>query len=646
MTKKDDSIDPVKLAAEIDEKAMKDKVAEYMGPTPEEANSSKPAAKPGKESDELLPTDKTPQMMQMGGEDKTEPTAQTDELDNPETSKAVDEIIAAEGDAVLEAEDDKKLSEAFDNKKSSFKDKLKKFFGKWWGNPKYRKLSLAGFGILLAILLGLPPTRYFMLNTVGVRASASLTVLDESTTQPLKNVTVAIGNNTAKTDQEGKVKLSRLKLGPTQLKVEKRAFAVESRQVTIGLGSNPLGEESLTPTGSQYVFKVTDFLSGKPVAKAEAVSGEASALSDEEGKIVLTVEDSEQEELKVIITGELYRNEELTLGIEDRSEQKLELVPGRKQIFVSKRSGKYDLYKIDVDGKNEEVLMAGSGKERDNMTVVAHPSEEIVAFVSTREGVRNSDGYLLSQLYIIDVKTAKPTLVTSSEQIQVVGWVESRLVYVKEAEGTSGSNPKRNRLLSYDYESGDSDELASTNYFNDVLIAGSTVYYAQSSAYQPAGSYGLFRINADGSGRQAILNKEAWNVFRTEYDKLSISVPDGDWYEYRLGSSTASKASGPPAALRSKLYLDNEEDSFSLWVEERDGKGALLAYDVNVKTDKVVHSQNGLGTPLRWLSNKHVVFRIKSGQETADYVINIEGGEPRKIKDVTNTNGIDSWYYY
>ena len=81
-------------------------------------------------------------------------------------------------------------------------------------------------------------------------------------------------------------------------------------------------------------------------------------------------------------------------------------------------------------------------------------------------------------------------------------------------------------------------------------------------------------------------------------------------------------------------------------MDQRDGKGVLLDYDVTNKTEKTLKTASGLNTPIRWVSSNTLVYRVHTNQETADYVLNIDGGEARKIKDVYNSSGIDQWYYY
>ncbi len=117
-------------------------------------------------------------------------------------------------------------------------------------------------------------------------------------------------------------------------------------------------------------------------------------------------------------------------------------------------------------------------------------------------------------------------------------------------------------------------------------------------------------------------------------------------YEYKLGDVKTRKLNGAPANLNGRVYVDSPDKKHSLWVEQRDGKGVLLAYDVNAKSDKTLQTKSGINNPVRWLNEQTVIFRVHTDQETADYVMNINGGEPKKIKDVTNTLGIDKWYYY
>jgi hypothetical protein len=491
-----------------------------------------------------------------------------------------------------------------------------------------------------------PSSRYLILNTAGVRSSASVRVIDQGTQQPLKNVNVTIQGQTAVTNDEGTAVLGKLKMGKTDVIVERAAFAPTAKAYTLGWGSNPLGDFSLTPVGLRYTIHAKDFLSDQPVEKAEAVSGAFSAFANEQGEIVLTVDTKEDQDVEIDVRAEGYRTEQVVAKASDKDPKDVKMVPARKHLFVSKRSGKLDVYKIDADGKNQELLLPGSGTEREDMVLAGHPDRDTAALITTREGMRNDDGYLLSTLYIIDVNSGEKVSLGRSERFQIIGWIGDRLVYAKIIAGASGENPKRQRILSYDFVNDQLTEIAASNYFNDVLVAKDKIYYAPSDAYQKGVNVGLFMVDADGGNRQVLIENETWNLFRTAYDELTIAVGKA-WYKYQLGGTEAPVAqSGAPANPKSRVYVDRGDGAQSLWVDERDGKGVLLAFDTNSNEDKNLAAQSGLNNPARWLNNSTVVYRVSNGQETADYVVSLDGGAPKKLTDVTNTAGVDKWYYY
>jgi hypothetical protein len=278
------------------------------------------------------------------------------------------------------------------------------------------------------------------------------------------------------------------------------------------------------------------------------------------------------------------------------------------------------------------------------MVLVAHPTLNMAAYVSTRGNQHNDGGYLLSNLILINLDDNSTTNIVASERIQIVSWSGDYLVYVQIAAGASANSPKRYRLMSYNSKDGSNKELASSNFFNDVIGTNGAVYYAPSSAYQSSQT-GLFKVNPDGSGLQTIFGQEVWNIFRTGYDHFALSVQQ-QWYDYRLGDKAPVKLNSAPASQVSRVYIDSPDGKHGAWIDNRDGKGALIAYDTVTKNDAVIHSQSGLVYPVRWLNDHTLVYRIKTDQETADYAVSVDGGEPVKIRDVTNSGGIDRWYYY
>lgn len=653
------------LFRDIDPK-LQEKVDSYMGlnykSAPKTAEPAQPSQTPGAP---LLPTDKLPESIAKATkevsvpEDKPvqpkpaepkspEPTVKltsnqltVDKLDNPSTNKAVDEIMAEEADQLLEHEDKKLARVNHAPSKTSFSSRLKQFFT---GKKLVKKLVI--FLLIVVIVLGaVPATRYMILNGLGVRASMSMQIVDSSTDQPLKNVVVSISGQSSETEKDGSVRLSGIKLGKQTLTIKKPAFAETNREVTVGWGSNPLGKTGINSVGAQYKFSVVDYLSDKPIFGAEAESKEASATSNKQGELVLVIDKTDDGEREVKINANGYRQETIKVSPDNQDQRKIILVPSRKQAFVSKRSGTLDLYKIDVDGKNEKKILSGSGNEREDEIVLAHhPTDGVVAYVSIVGTNRGRGGDLLATLQVIDLSSDKRQEVIDSEFIQVVDWLGDKLIYIRTAEDKSTDDPARHRLMSYDYKTNSSTELASANYFNDVSVAKGVIYYSPAKV-NDGDKAGFYSINSDGSGRFTIANKEAWSIVRTAYSTLSVSLGE-KWQSLDLSSGALTKSEGAPPSLRSRIYYDSPDKSRSLWSEPRDGKGTLLVFDQQKNKDNVVLTKSGLKNPLRWLDNSHVVFRVDNGQEIADYVLSLDGGEPKKISDVTNVNGIDRWYFF
>lgn len=560
-------------------------------------------------------------------------------FEDPETDKAVESIVRDDADKLLAAEDAVKTPSA-PVKSPGLTTKIKHFFAAWWNNKKARYATFAVIGILIIGAGVWPTSRYFVLNTVGIRSGASMTVLDESTGLPLKNAIVKLGSLQTKTNSDGKAIFKQIKLGSQKLVIDRVAFAPIEKNITVGWGSNPLGTYSLSAVGAQYIFNVTDYLSGKGVVKVEATSGESSAFADKKGTVVLTVENPDTETLTVNIKADGYRTEKLTFPAATQEKFDVRMVPAQPLVYVTKQSGKYDLYKVDVDGKNKKLLLAGTGSERQSIGLVVSPDGVTVALISSRTKQRDAGGYLLNTLTLVDVKTGQAKEIDQAQTIQPVDWIGKRLIYKVTYAAPSAANTQRQRIISYNTEENARAVLATSDYFNSVTNANGYIYYAIASS-DPSQSAAFIRIKADGGSKQTLLNKQTWSVVRIDARNMSLETPDG-WYDYAIGDSAAKKGNPPADTYASRQYIENASNHKSLWIDNRDGKGVLLAYDQKANKDNVIVTASGLTLPVRWLSNNTVAYRIINNSETADYVKNIDGGEARKITDVTATYGFDT----
>ncbi|MEO6760764.1 MAG: hypothetical protein ABI220_00090 [Candidatus Saccharimonadales bacterium] len=617
------------LAKSKSKKASPQLVADDETLSTDEANLSPDSDQPIVEDDTMadesigtdLPADLPP-----------DPADDSDES----VDEAIDDITRNEGDNILKIED-QAVQDAFITK-TGFWEKFRNGWSSWWGRPAKRYSTIAVLVLIIVGLAVLPMTRYMVLNTIGVRGTLSLKILDSTTNLPLKKVSIAVAGQEIKTDIDGQAKLSHLKLGKQTMLVHKTAFADITKQITVGMGSLNLGDLKLKAVGTQFTFNLTDYVTTKPIEGAQVTSGDASAMSDKTGKVILTVQPSSGNDMKVFVTDSGYRTDTLEVDTTSTKPISVKLVNSNKEVFISKQSGKYDLYSVYVDGKDRQVLLAGTGLESQDISLSVSPGNDEAALVSTRDNQRNADGYLLDTLTLINLGSGAVTTVDHSEQISMVGWSNGKFVYEAIAAGASAANPNRQRILAYDYSSAKTVRLASANAFNDVRLIGKSIYYATSST-GTAANPGYYQVNADNTGQKTIYKGEIWTVFRSDYGTLMLQASSAQWLNYMVGS-TVTKATTAPSSYSSRIYVDNTNGSKSLWVDNRDGKGVLMLHDTASGKDTVITSHGGLNSALRWLDSDTVVYRVTDNQETADYVVGLNGTNPQKIVDVTGTYGV------
>lgn len=653
---KPDEINPEQQKPqEVNETFAEEHVVELMGP-PQRLDGSKPpeAEKP------VHPTPVTPPepvksapevdineinkelQAQVEGEeslpeadiDMNEPPAEFDSSgqgSDATLDKAVEDIMRTDADKALPPEaDGVNLPPVV--MKASFFERIKQAYFKWWDHRVLRYSTLGVLTALIAVVVIVTPVRNAVLNALGVRTSVSVTAIDGSTTLPLKNVILSAGTVQTKTNSKGYAKLQGIKLGEQEVKLHKAGFKDVKKMMQLGMRTTDLGEVSLKAVGTQYTFVLTDYFSAKPLKDVNIVSGEATTVSDKTGTAILTVAPSDDINVSVEIEKQGYRTEKIEVAAEATKPTALKLVPAPKEVFISKESGKYDLYKMDLDGQNKKVLLAGTGLETPAVQVIISPDGKRAAMVSTRDDKRNKDGYLLSALTIIDVDSGDTEVIEHAEQITLLGWSGTMLVYQQTVAEASAANANRNKITSYEYTDSKRIQVANANYFNGAILSGNTVYYVVSSI-DPSVIGGFMRTNVDGTNKKTLHEGEVWQLYRSDYKTLKFQTPD-KWYDYKIGGTTVVVAN-PPANYSPRKYLDSSDGKLSVWVDDRDANGALMEYSVADGKERQVTVQKGMIEVMRWVNERVVIYRTMNGSQIDEHAISLDGGEPKQLATVS-----------
>lgn len=549
--------------------------------------------------------------------------------DDQQTDAAVDDIMQKDAEAVLPGG---QAHEKAVIMKPSLFDRLKNAWFFWWDN-KWSRYGTIIFAVLLALgVIFVKPVRNLFLNTAGIRASVIVNVLDGATNLPLQNAVVSVDGVSGETNNNGEVRLTGIHLGSHEVSISKIAFAAVKKQVDFGMRIVDLGEVTLKPTGQKLTFEFADYLSGKSVADVQVASGKATAKSNKDGKAILTIAPGSDEDITVAKEG--IRTDKVSLQEAQAGTVKRKLVPAAPAIFISKESGKYDVYKMYVDGKDKEVLLAGTGLETQSIVVLPKPDGQKVAVVSSRDDKRNKDGYLLTGLFVVDTETGDQVNIEYSEQVTLLGWRGDTLLYSQVVAGASAANPNRQKIIAYDFAANKRFQLASANYFAGAELIGNTLYYTV-SATDPNAKESFARVNIDGTAKKTLYTGDTWGLLRSDYTKLKFQTPN-KWYEYTLGAS-APVESTPPSEYGSKYFVDNPDGKTSAWVDIRDNKGVLLVRNLADGKDKELTTQKNMQLPSYWLNTSVIVYRVAGASEVAEYAVSVDSGAPRKIADVSLT---------
>jgi hypothetical protein len=303
-------------------------------------------------------------------------------------------------------------------------------------------------------------------------------------------------------------------------------------------------------------------------------------------------------------------------------------------IYISKRDGIFNTYKIGPGSQPEKLVLAGTGNETEKIALAPSADSSFAALVSTRDAKRNSAGALQQSVNLISTSDGKATVTDTADQIKLIDWFGTRLVYVLLNTSTSTSDPDRYQIVSYDTASKTRLVLDHMNYLNEVLAAKGLVYYA--TATGPSGPGQFTSIRPDGNQKQVILTGEIAAITRTSYNDAVLSGVN-KWYSYHFGDKQATPTNN--VSQKGRLYIDSPDGKRSVYLNTTGSVPQLVVTDTATSKETTTGIA-GAAYPLHWLSNDTIVYR-NSG---ADYSLKVTGGKPTKLVDVFNAAGISLWH--
>jgi len=518
--------------------------------------------------------------------------------------------------------------------------------------PKFWVLSVLGLVALLLALWFIRPSRWFLVNLVGLRTTLTITaVVPTAGQQPaqLQGVVVIVNGQHYTSDQHGKVVIADQTYGDSKITASKQGY--QTAQYTAELDFDPFFHRfggaqadaaarnvqlSLTSIGVPVSFKAVDWLSGTPITDGDYAVGDMKVKADSNGLVSFKAPPSGSG--TVTIRSELagaFTDKTFTIPLDSKASPTITFVPAGKDYFMSKRDGALGIYSSNLDGTSIQQLIPGTGKESDSTTFTTSPDGTYGVLISTRDGATDANGVVQPRMYVVDLSKKILTQVDQAAFFQLADWSGDKLVYYRPTD-TGGTAA----LRVVDAASSKVTTLATASSFARMVVALNQVAFV---ALQPGGgsqetaSLAMADLG-NASTKQLASSINQFTVVQTNFDTLDFQTSgDQTWHGLNINTGSLNDVSAPTAdASQAFLGAPSGDGSKHLMVSRVDGKFTLTSTADSTGQQKVLYASSDMTGPLRWAGDT-VIYRINSSSETADYVVSTRGGAPKKISDVTAT---------
>jgi hypothetical protein len=560
-------------------------------------------------------------------------------MKNAENNKEATEPIEIDDAGKISkspAPEDKKPAKSISVKNESRRHR----FVNWYKSNKKKSIPLTLL-ILLVLFAAIPWSRY-KLAGLALKNTYNIEVVDSTAGTAISGADVSIGGSHATTNGSGKATLTAVKVGRQQLVLSKKYYKDKNTKVLVPiLKQKNQPKFQLAATGRQVKISVKNLINHSSLADVNISVADISSKTDKSGSAIIVLPVGTTSE-KATLSLDGFNKAEATVLVDDKTikENNFSLTPSGKIYFLSKLSGKIDVAKTNLDGTERQTVLAGSGKEDSNNTVLlASRDWKYLALLSRREGGANP------KLYLIDTTSSDKLSVIDggNMNLNVVGWSNNNFIYQLTKNSVNGWEPHQQILKSYNAQNKqaivlDQNDAVGANgayaqeQFGSIYTFGNTVAYYKtwyrygSAYYDPSilsgKSSGLYSIKDDGSARKNLKTLDAGNVsFITfQYSEpqeayLTIGKNDNtSVYAIYNGAGVSDTTSDKiPTDGSYNTYLASPSGNQTFWADSRDGKNVLFLGDEKGENGKQIASLSDY-KPYGWFSDDYLLVSKNSSE--------------------------------
>lgn len=500
---------------------------------------------------------------------------------------------------------------------------------------KRRKILFGSISllILVVVIFAVPMTRWPMLNALGFRGNIAVLVQDEDSNVTISDVNVLVDDSfVGTTDGSGQLRVSNIRLGDHNIKLQKAGYSRVDEEQTISFGTRKYNT-SLKAIGIKIDIGVKDWLNNTSVVGAKISGGGSTATTDNKGRAALVIKPTD-EDTAVSIKAKGYLDKKIQVAPKVASLD-VSLVSSSKNYFISKRDGKYDIFKSNIDGSSQRKIIEATGKENQGLLQFSiHRNNRYALLVAIRDGTRLGDR-LVAGIYKVDLEQASLKKIDEGSDVQLLGWAGDSAVYTKTSPETNYDDKNFTKLMSVNILSDTLAQQASSNYFQLATIVGEKVLYVAGDAYREIKNPKLVGVDPNSGARQTYQSGKSIRYGnQTTYGVLEFETDASEFYSLNVITGALQATDRQPSDIN--RYSLNQSANKVAYTDRRDGKGVLLVRNLKDGKEEPIVAISGLTTPVRWVSSRLVVARISTNQETADYVIDTNSGKYAKIVDVSD----------
>jgi hypothetical protein len=598
-------------------------------------------------------------------EPQKEPENEPPQIDNaevadPVTDQAVDDIVRKEGDDELKLQD-AAVEQAIVMKVGPW-ERFKNLQKNWWGDPRKRWATIIAIVLAIGVIGVVPLTRSELVG-VFLHEKITVRVTDSKTGLPVSGAEVQISGADGETDGAGTVVLYP-HAGSKRLEISKRYYANSSQRILVtAFSGRSTFNTKLVALGHQVQIKVVNSITNQPLSGAKIVAAGATAKTGTNGlAIVVLPSSADAQSATLSLNG--YDIANVRIDANGGSTQNtFGMTPSGMVYFLSNTTGTVNVMSANLDGSNQQIVLAGTGNENTNTELIASPDWKYLVLLARRSGSTAS-------LYLINTTNGNTlTTVDSSNAIfNLIGWSGDTFVYTISRNDLSSWQTGQQQLKALDAATGQTTPLDQTQasgqqgnyvaqYFSSPYIMGDQVVYAKNwegSGQQITSQQAeLDSIGIDGSNHKVIKTFGLAAGAQTYNLSISLRMPqpnelyiedasDGGvsgtdtfyTYENEQVTSNASLTESTFDSTSYPAYLISPSGNNSFWSQPSSAGNTLVIGDSNGQNQKLIAPSSSY-TPYGWYDNEYILVSKNSQL----YVLPVTGGTPLKIGSYFSEQG-------